>query len=108
MTLDGLVSLTEVEVWVGVVRLDARGLLKQADGLVPFALDDVDDAEVVVGEELFGVAVKLDAELRGGVVEARSAIFQKISQAEVVVRAREVRVERDGLFELLDRLGQEG
>src|ERR1043165_3082081 len=99
MTLDGLVSLGEVEVWVGVIRLDARGLLKEADGLVPLALDDVDGAEVVVGEELFGVAVELDAELRGGVVEARSAVLQKISQAGGVVRGREGRVERDGLFE---------
>src|ERR1043165_2305982 len=107
MTLDGLVSLGEVEVWVGVIRLDARGLLKKWDGLVPLALDDVDDAEVVVGEELSGVRVQLHSEFSRRVVEPRGPVLQEVGEAEVVVRAREVRVERDRLFEFVNRFGEE-
>src|SRR2546423_488878 len=97
-----------MKVGVGVTRLDARCLLKEADGQVPLPLNHVDDAEVVVGEELVRVCVKLYFELRRGVVETRRAVLQKVSEAEVVVRAREVRVECDGPFELVNRFGQEG
>src|SRR5205085_4769269 len=101
-----LVGLAQMEVWVGVVRLDAGSLLKEGYRRLPLALDGADDAEVVVGEELVRVRAQLDSELLRRVVESGRAVLQKVCESEVVVRAREVRVECDGAFELVDGRGQ--
>ena len=105
--LRALPDLSEEEVRVGVAGIEARGLFEEAGGQLPLPLDGVDDAEVVVGEIFLRVRRQLDAELFGGVGEARRAVAEQVGEPEVVMDARELGVEGGRLLELLYRLGEE-
>src|SRR5690242_1124862 len=102
-----LVCLAQVKIRIGIVWLLLRRLLEQRDRRFKLPVHDVEDAEIEVGEILFRIRSQLDLELFCRIGDSSGAVLKQVSQPEIVVNARELRIERDCFFELLDRLRRE-
>ena len=64
------------------------------------------DTQIIVGQELVGVSGQLQLQLLPGVAESRSSVLKQVGVAEVVVDARESRIESGCLLKLSDSLQQ--
>ena len=70
-----LVRLAQMKIGIGIVRLFVSRLLEQCDGLVKLPIHDVKNAEIKIGEILFGIGGHLDLELLHRVGNSGGAVL---------------------------------
>src|SRR5438552_3847127 len=102
-----LISLTQMEVRIGVLRLGPRSLLQKARRQIPFSFDAVNNSEIVIGEKLVRVLSQLNLEFFGCLVYFGHSILQQICESQIVVSPRKVWIKYDGPSELFNCRGQE-
>src|SRR5258708_10516329 len=101
-----LVRLSQMKVGIRVSRLDEYRLLQQTNSRIPSPIHQINDAEIIVGEEFIWICSQLNLEFLFCFRQPRGTVLQQVSETQVVMSSRKMRIEANCPIELVDGFGQ--